>query len=202
MKFFNGSRDPKFWLTIFAISFRAALAEADGVDLQKYRDLVMTVRSSGDFSIPMPDGTQVKFSYQLDKASPVLASPVFSQLSLTPGSDQLYTSFWDKIWLKDGSVLISGDDKIPLTCIYVAGQDNRGISPRSPLFPDFILRVYLVANDFTCTGPVNPGWPSNGGRRTTWDTYLYYEVKDPTIMLPTDTKLMFRRNEFEAVLVR
>ena len=64
------------------------------------------------------------------------------------------------------------------------------------------MRVYLVANDYSCTGPINPGWPDNGGKEETWDTYVYFEIRDPTIMLPVEAHLRYRWNEYKSVLVK
>ncbi len=93
-----------------------------------------------------------------------------------------------------------GERKLPLTCVFIHGQDHRFSGKDDPLFPDLLLKVYLVANDFSCTGPLNPGWPSNGGKMETWHTYLYYEVRDPTIMLPVEIKLRDFWNEYSAIL--
>jgi hypothetical protein len=102
--------------------------------------------------------------------------------------------------LKDGSVLKLGDEQLPLTCIHVSGQDNRFSGKKTPLIPDLIFKIIFVANDFSCSGPITPGWPESGGRKEAWSTYLFYVVKDPTIMLPVDAKIRYRWNEFEAVL--
>jgi hypothetical protein len=90
--------------------------------------------------------------------------------------------------------------KSPLTCVFVDAQDNRSMQKTSVLFPEIVMRIYLVANDFTCSGPLRPGWPATGGRKENWDTYLYFEVKDPTIMLPLDPLLRYRWEEHNLVL--
>ncbi len=111
-----------------------------------------------------------------------------------------YRIFFDRIFLKDGSTLHVGGQDLPLTCVFVSGQDNRFSGDHNPLFPQFILKVHFVANDFSCVGPINPGWPGSGGKKEAWDTYVHYSIKDPTIMLPVDAGLRYRWNEFEALL--
>ncbi len=111
--------------------------------------------------------------------------------------------FWDRILVKDGSFVMINGEKLPLTCVVLSGQDNRFADPKSisPLIPEFVLKIYFVANDFSCQGPLKPGWPETGGREENWDTYLYYEIKDPTIMLPVDAKIRYKWNEFNVTLV-
>ena len=58
-----------------------------------------------------------------------------------------------------------------------------------------------MANDFSCQGPIRPGWPRTGGNKENWDTYLHYEIRDPTIMLPQDALIRYRWNETKAVLI-
>ncbi len=165
-----------------------------------YRDLVLKVRQSGSFKVPMPSNGDLSFSYEFKFSNAKFEKPLFYDFFLDPDKTKFYRHFWDKIFFQDGSYLLLGGEKVPLTCIYVNGQDNR-FSKDTPLIPDFVLKVYLVANDFTCMGPINPGWPSNGGRKEMWDTYFYFEIRDPTIMLPTESKIRYRWTEFPAVLV-
>ena len=79
------------------------------------------------------------------------------------------------------------------------GHDNRFTGKTGPLIPDFVIEVYLVANDYTCTGPINPQWPVSSPKKETWDTYVYYEIRDPTIMLPTEIKVNYRWEEYKAL---
>lgn len=166
-----------------------------------YRSLTLRVRPQASFQVPMPNGADMPFSYELKFGAPILAQPLFSDFFTSPDAPQYVRDFWDKISLQDGSNLKLGNDSVPLTCIFIRGDDNRFAHKDTPLIPDFLLRVYLVANDFTCTGPINPGWPGNGGRKETWDTYLYFEVRDPTIMLPTEIKIRDRWNELPAIFL-
>jgi len=172
-------------------------------DLKYYRELTFAVRKSGEFKIGLPDGSNTFFSYELDADEPIYPSPKYSNLVIDSSNpSQFYRTFYDRIFLKDGSKISIGDEYLPLTCIFIKGQDNRYSGNQSPLFPKIILNIYLVANDYSCTGPINPGWPENGGKQETWDTYLNYTVKDPTIMLPVDPEFRYRWNEFKAVLIK
>jgi len=177
-------------------------AEASAVEKKFFRDLVMRIRPQAEFKIPMPANGDMHFNYSFEFDQPLWPEPVTSDFSINSRGKKFYRSFWDKIFLKEGSYMTVGGEQIPLTCIFVAGQDNRHSGKVGPLFPDLILKVTLVANDWTCQGPINPGWPSNGGKKETWETYVHYEVKDPTIMLPTDVELRFRWNEYDAILVK
>lgn len=167
-------------------------------------DFVLTVRKQGMFKVPMPDGQDMALAYGFDWGKPLFSEPIkLDSHDDDDGSDPggYYALFWDKIFLGPGSTLKIGTNNIPLTCVYVVGQDNRHAKPDSPLIPDIFLKVYIVANDFSCAGPINPGWPENGLKKELWDTYLYYEIRDPTIMLPTEVRIRYRWNEFSAVVV-
>lgn len=172
-------------------------------DLQYYRDLTLSIRKETFFKIALPNGADTFFSYELEHGDPLYAKPRFSDLVIdSRNPSQFYRTFYDRVFLKDGSQIRIGEDYIPLTCIFIKGQDNRYSGNTSPLFPKIILKVYLVANDYSCTGPVNPGWPENGGEEETWDTYINFVVKDPTIMLPVDAEFRYRWNEFKAILIK
>lgn len=186
-------------------SARMARAETIAPSAPFYRDFTMKVRKVANFKVPVPGSADFSFHYELDQSTPLLptfADPLLSDLPSVPPEPQGYfRKFWDKVLLKDGSYVQLGDQKIPLTCIFISGQDNRFLGVPNPLFPEYLIKVYLVANDYTCTGPVNPGWPATGSKKETWDTYIYYEVRDPTIMLPTEVKLRYRWAEYTGVLV-
>lgn len=169
---------------------------------QFYRDLTLKIRKTGEFSIPFP-GVQSSIDYAIDFDQPVYKVPMMNDSHMTSNDIYFYRSFWDRILFKDGSYLQVNGEKLPLTCIFIIGQDNRFADKKqlSPLLPEFVLKVYLVANDFSCQGPIKPGWPETGGREENWETYLYYEIKDPTIMLPMDAKLRYRWNEYNVVLI-
>lgn len=172
-------------------------------DLDYYRALTLSVRESATFKIALPNGEDTVFSYNLEFADPVYQMPIWGNLVLDPNSpNKFYRTFYDRIFLKDGSKINVGDDFLPLTCIFIKGQDNRYSGNTSPLFPKIVLKVYLVANDFSCIGPINPGYPDNGGKEETWDTYLNFEIRDPTIMLPVDSLFRYRWNEFKAILIK
>ena len=184
-------------LLIFAIALQAGASEQPAF----YRKFTEKVRSEGVFKIPMPANGDLQFNYKFMWDTPIYKEPRLADVPVAAGASEFFRSFWDRIAVKDGSVLKLGDEEIPVTCIYISGQDNR-YSKTSTLFPDYVIRVYIVANDFSCVGPINPGWPQNGGKKEMWDTYLYYEVRDPTIMLPTEVHLRYRWNEFKAVLIK
>lgn len=166
-----------------------------------YRQLTLKIRSAGEFSIPFP-GLQTSVNYEFTLDQPVYPEPKMFDSHMISNDIYFYRSFWDRILFKDGSFLNINGEKLPLTCIFINGQDNRFAEKIqfSPLLPEFILKVYLVANDFSCQGPIKPGWPETGGKEENWDTYLYYEIRDPTIMLPVDAKLRYRWNEYHVVL--
>lgn len=197
-----------FFITFISLTSTAAKG-LNQLNLQTpkepfYRNLTLNIRTQGDFSIPFP-GIQSSISYSVLFGQPVYDKPMISDIpwSSGSGSKYFYRSFWDRILFKDGSYLLINGEKLPLTCIFVSGQDNRFSEKDrySPVLPEFVLKVYMVANDFSCQGPLKPGWPATGGREENWDTYLYFEIKDPTIMLPVDVKLRYRWNEYDAVLV-
>lgn len=191
------------WRLFFSafVSLTSVFAYAEG-DPEAYRKLVLAVRPKGTFQIPLSSGKEgALISYAFKLGEPRFEKPLFSPFFLNGETDRYYVDFWDKIALEDGSQLSVNGDLIPLTCLYVKGHDNRFSKKDSPLIPDFTLSVYLVANDYTCTGPINPGWPSNGLKQETWDTYVYYEIKDPTIMLPTEVKVRYRWEERPLILV-
>lgn len=189
-------------LVLFMLGPLAAASALSQDDIAAYyRDLTLKIRPVGKFYVPIPNKDESTFSYQIKFGKPHFKEPIYSVFHLNEKEHPFFRFFGDKIFLEDGSTLFLGDKKVPLTCVFVDGQDNRFSKKELPLIPDIILKVYLVANDFTCTGPLNPGWPMNGSKKETWDTYLYYEVRDPTIMLPTEIKIRYRGNEFLGVLV-
>lgn len=166
-----------------------------------YRDLTSKIRPDGLFRIYMPDGRNQDVTYHFKFGQPIYVAPMLSDFQWDPPHKEFLRTFWDRISFEDGSYLQVGGEQVPLTCAFVHGQDNRFSGKYNPLQPEFILQIYLVANDYACQGPIRPGWPSTGGRKENWDTYLLYEVRDPTIMLPQDAKLRYRWNEFGAVLI-
>lgn len=170
-----------------------------------YRQFTQRLRTEGEFKVPMPSGS-MHFDYKFEFGDPIYPQPLSSDTiydSSRPDGTSIIRLFWDRIWLKDGSYVTIEGEQIPLTCVFISGQDNRYAgAPISPLFPEFIIKVYLVANDIGCQGPIRPGWPKTGGKKENWDTYIHYEIRDPTIMLPMDTLLRYRWNEFPAILVR
>lgn len=194
----------KFAFVILMLAPFFAFADASPKEKQFYRDLILKVRTQGEFKVAMPDKGDLFFDYKMELDTPKWDAPIVSDYPISsPGEGKKFIrSFWDKVFLKEGSYINVGGEQIPLTCIHVAGQDNRQSGKTGPLLPDFIIKYMFVANDWTCNGPLNPGWPGNGGKKEAWETYLHYEVRDPTIMLPTEAGLRFRWSEFQAVLVK
>lgn len=190
---------------VFLLSLQAA-AEATPKEKQFYRDMVYRLRTEAEFKVPMPDHGDLHFKYKMELDQPKWKEAITNDWPITDEwmkpTGKFIRNFWEKIYLKEGSYLEVGGEQIPLTCIHVDGQDNRFSGKSGPLIPDFILKIKFVANDWSCTGPINPGWPGNGGKKESWETYVHYSVKDPTIMLPVDAGLRYRWSEFEAILVK
>jgi hypothetical protein len=190
-----------FALTFCFFISVSAFADGSPEELRFYRELTLKIRPEATFKIPMLD-RDLLFDYKLEAGNPIYPQPMVADTKLRNDPKKFYRMFWDRIFVKDGSRIVLNGQEVPLTCIFIIGQDNRFSGLKDPRFPQFIMKVYLVANDFTCTGPLNPGFPQNGGKEQAWDTYIYYEIKDPTIMLPVEAKLRYRWNESSAVLVR
>lgn len=170
-------------------------------ELTFYRNLTLNIRNSAQFKVPTV-GQDQTYSYELNFADPVYQTPIVGDISFGTDPSKFYRSFFDRIMLKDGSHILINGEELPLTCVFINGQDNRFSGNNDPRFPQFIMKVYLVANDYSCVGPINPGFPSNGGKEEAWDTYIYFEVRDPTIMLPVESKIRYRWNELHSILVK
>lgn len=181
----------------------SAFAEPTASEVQFYRDLTLKLRTEATFKIPMPSNGDMVYDYKLEFGDPIYEKPLITDIHLNIDDKEHFSrSFFDRIWLKDGSYMTVGGEQVPLTCVFVNGQDNRFSGNNSPTIPQFIMRVYIVANDYTCKGPIRPGWPQTGGKKENWDTYAHYEIRDPTIMLPVETGLRYRWNEFVSILVK
>lgn len=168
---------------------------------QFYRDLTLKIRNQAAFMVPFP-GMQSAINYSFQFGQPVYREPLMNDMKMGSENSYFFRSFWDRILFNDDSYLLINGEKLPLTCVFVIGQDNRFLDKNSsPLLPEIILKIYLVANDYSCQGPIKPGWPETGGQKENWDTYLHYEIRDPTIMLPVEAKLRYRWNEYNVVLV-
>jgi hypothetical protein len=188
-------------LTLFLVP-AASNADMPEIDYALYLNLSQSIRDKMDILISLPLVGPIKASYESKKGDPFFSKPRVSDLFFDSSRESGIRNFWDKIMLQDGSVLKIAGDEIPLTCIFINGHDNRYSKKDTPLIPDFFIKVYLVANDYTCTGPINPNWPKDGGKKETWDTYVYYEIRDPTIMLPTELKIRYRWSEFRGTILQ
>ncbi len=187
---------------IISFFFLLSLSKVSAQTTYDYRTLISDVRKSSTFyaDIPIAGGITVKYELSLGEALfdlPHLADFYFSP---NPPNDQFFfRTFTDKIMLDENSFIKVGEVTMPATCIFVHGQDNRFSGKNTPLIPDFIIRYYIVANDFSCTGPINPSWPASAARKESWDTFVYFEVRDPSIMLPSEIKLRYRWNEYHMI---
>ena len=168
-----------------------------------YRDLTKRIRTEAQFKVPFPGADQY-FDYKFELGEPIYPEVKLGDYVINPEKPLFqFRYFWDRIFVKDGSRVHFNGLDLPITCIFVQGQDNRWASEhQNPLFAEMILKITLVVNDFQCVGPINPNWPQNGGKKENWDTFIQYSVKDPTIMLPVDAEIRYRWNEFQAVLVK
>lgn len=166
-----------------------------------YREFTNRIRKTGEFRVYMPDGKHQTVKYQFEFAQPVYPVPIVNDMVWNPPKKDFMRSFWDRVLFTDESFIEMGGEKLPLTCVFISGQDNRFSGQSTVLIPEFLMKIYLVANDYACQGPLKPGFPSQGGSREAWDTYLHFEVRDPTIMLPVETKIRYRWNEFRAVMI-
>ncbi len=189
-----------------SISISAFANQPTAAEKKFYRDLVLRIRSQAEFKVPMPANGDMHFDYKMEFDQPKWPEPIIGEFPLTDSSmkptGKFYRVFFDKIFLKEGSYMTVAGEQIPLTCIHVEGQDNRFSGNPDPRFPQLILKIIFVANDWTCQGPINPGWPESGGKEQAWDTNIHYEVRDPTIMLPVESGLRYRWNEYSSVLVK
>lgn len=164
-----------------------------------YRELALKIRNDSTFSIPMPDADrEVHISFNWGE--PKNTEPQVFPSVQSDGTTERY--FFDPIFTKDGSYMMIGERKVPITCLHIFGRDSRELVNPNPTFPKLLLFVRIVANDFSCVGPKKPGWPETGGREETWDTFIYYKIPDPTIMLPVDAVLRWRWNEYNAILMK
>ena len=189
----------------FILSFLSLSASAQSLISSPpsyYRELTLNIRTQSAFKVPMPDGKDMPYEVKLILGEPIYREPIVRDIPLSSKPGKFMRSFWDRIWLKDGSAMQINNEQVPLTCIYISGQDNRYSGDNAPTIPQLLLKVYLVANDYSCQGPIRPGWPESGGKKENWDTYAFYEIRDPTIMLPVESKIRFRWNELTSILVR
>lgn len=188
-----------FSMAVILSFFAHARPKAD--DIKYYRDLTMNIRTDATFKAVMI-GFEQQFSYHFELAQPIYPMPIVSEARLGLDQKKFYHAFWDRISLNDHSYINIGDQQVPLTCIFVQGQDNRFAGKENPKLPGILLKIYLVANDPLCIGPLNPNYPDDGGIREAWDTYFYYEIADLANMTPKAIKIRNHWNEFFADFVK
>ena len=196
-----------FGFLLFFKVFLVHAAEQQAPPPEFYRGLNLTLRPSAKFKLPLPSPAgagEIQIQYRFQWGDPLWKQPDITDVSMVLGTVAsvpiFVRNFVDKIFLREDSVLKVGGEELPLTCVYIDAKDNRFSGKNTPLIPDFFFSVYLVVGSFDCQGPINPGWPFNGKERELWNTYLYYEIRDPTLMLPTAVKLRYRSNEYSLVL--
>jgi len=190
-------------LIFFLIFSNKMMADTTLPSADYYRELIKNIRPNTKMVVPLPNNQNYQINYHLNFGKALYEKPIINDTNLSMDLTHpiIIRSFFDRILLTDESYIEFGETRAPLTCIVVNGQDNRLSGMNSPTLPQFVIKIYLVANDFSCQGPIRPGWPYSGGRKENWDTYIYFEIKDPTIMLPVDMLLRYRWNEYHAILV-
>ncbi|WP_413290484.1 hypothetical protein [Bdellovibrio sp. HCB337] len=171
-----------------------ANAEPTAADRKFYRDLTHKLSRVGTFSVTMA-GTHQKIHFEYDLAKPIYAEPIIADARVGLDPRHFYRNFWDRIFLTEGSYLDINGRREPLTCIFINGQDNRYAGLSDPRIPTILMRIYLVARDKTCTGPLNPNYPQDGTVAENWDTYMYYELKHPETLFPTGSRIRTNWND-------
>lgn len=122
-----------------------------------FRSFVTSIPQKMDFKHHRLDGIDlIQLDFQMDQ--PLDASP--SEVSVSMGSGTL-TTYYDRFYLKQGSVLTINGVARPLTCLWIKAQTMNS-DPNSMIINQF----YLVADAADCTGPILP----NGKDR--WETFL------------------------------
>jgi hypothetical protein len=192
----------KFFLTtvLFLSSAQASAVASfasENPDLvAEYRRDVLAIPAQMKFEVRSPLGS-AEVSYQLTWDEPAALLPETSRFPSLSSPDAYFIEYYDRIFLAPGSQMNVGSRVLPLTCIWVHGQDNRPWITFDPLIPLKVMRILLVANDFACEGPFNPGWPGNGKPKETWDTYIEIQLKDLALYRPSHSSLRFRNVETE-----
>lgn len=167
---------------------------------QAYRNYVLALPATMNFSAVTPWGLG-EVSYSLKWSAPLISLPAMASYPALDGDPtKNFVEFFDRIALTPDSFIKIGELTIPLTCIWVHGQDNREVDGDDPLIPKQVYRYILVANDFSCSGPINPGWPENGLKKEYWDTYVELLIKDLTIYRPAEATLRYRWNETKMIV--
>lgn len=191
------------FLLAFPLFANANHPEITVKEKQLYRDeLTSRIRLQQNFKMNVKVNEKSEFSYQIKLEKPVYDMPVFADIH-NWGSDTAYfRGFWDLFQTTQDSVLKVGNELLPINCVFISAQDNRHIENNPiPLLSEYLMEVYLVVGTDMCTGgPFNPNNPLYGAEQIAWDTYVYYRIKAPTIMQPIDALLVYRKNQYHAVV--
>jgi len=159
-----------------------------------YRRLLLNMRREGNFQLHLPGQKVASVSYRLQWNVSRLthSAPKFY------GSPDAQVRNWsDHVWTAEGSTLTveNAERPLPIDCVFVQGQDNLGAYRRPAVIPRFVLKLFFVANDPECRGPINNDPTLYSVTPFLWDTFLQYEVRDTTVFLPLEPKLRYFRNE-------
>ncbi|MGZ3809781.1 MAG: hypothetical protein ACXVCE_16985, partial [Bacteriovorax sp.] len=102
----------------------------------------------------------------------------FYKNSTTHAGPPGVTEFYNRISVtSDSSIEIEKAHlKLPLTCIWIHGVDNRKFQsiPES-LRKIIFTEIYFVSGDAKCKGPVNVNYPYEGDSKKNWDNFIKIE---------------------------
>ncbi|MBS1984086.1 MAG: hypothetical protein JST16_07925 [Bdellovibrionales bacterium] len=114
-------------------------------------------------------------SWSVTQMQPAQAEPTVFD---TSSDDSDSVEFYDRILFGAGSKLTANGRVLPLTCLWVHGSHHSHAPQNQRIL---LRRLYLVASDTTCTGPVKPGLPPEGNPELNWDSYIYFEQATPAL---------------------
>jgi hypothetical protein len=185
-------------LSLFTVAIANAKQVSDGVEF--YRNMTNQIRKDAEFTVAIP-GSTLDINYHIELAKPIYQMPIVQDAMLGQDHSKFFRTFFDRIFLNNSYVTV-GTETIALTCIFVHGLDNRYAGPSDDRMPNFYLKIYFVANDPLCIGPLAPDYPSDGGIPETWDTYFYYEIKNVAEMLPKAARIRLHWNDYWADFIQ
>lgn len=166
-----------------------------------YRRLFLNIPREGNFSLELPGfGKSTEIQYKFDWNSPLLD---LTKLDLKGSEKSMHRIWEDRVMtVRNASWLtIEGlsQGKLPITCVYVFGQDTLNPKGKPNDFPRFILKVQLVINDNDCKGPVETKPDVYVTNTDLWETALTFQLRGDgatNLMYPIEPKLRYLRNEF------